>query len=99
LTASVATRAPVTVGVKLTLTVHDEPAAIERPQPLLAMVKSDAADPLTDTVGVLATLPELRTVTAWAAPVLPRICSPKSSAVGVAARAGRGGLAPVPDRA
>src|SRR3954462_6076994 len=64
-TVRVPVREPAAVGGNMTLTVQDAPAAMLPPQ-LLVCAKS----PLTAMVPTgAAPLPELVTVTAWAAPV------------------------------
>ena len=60
---SVAVRAPAAVGVKTTLTVHEEPAAIWPPQVPGENVKSPASGPLIATdAGPDAAWPVLVTV-------------------------------------
>jgi hypothetical protein len=78
LTVRVPVREPVAVGVKVTLTVQDAPAAIEDPQllvwaksPLVVIDETDAAE-----------LVVLETDTVCAALVVPTTADPKFSAVG-----------------
>jgi hypothetical protein len=78
-TVRLAEAALAAVGLKVTLTVQEPPAAIELPQvfvsaklPVVAIDETDAAE-----------LVGLETVTLCAALVVPVACEPKFSAVGV----------------
>src|SRR4051794_27539506 len=72
-------RAPVAVGVNLTLTVHEPPAAIEPPHVLVCAKSPVMATPVTGAAAV----PELVIVTVWAALVDPVATAPKPSVVGL----------------
>src|ERR1017187_2227722 len=73
--------APAAVGVNVTLTGLDAPAAIEAPQVLV-----DANGPVAETEDTLAAAPPvLVTVTVWAAEVEPTAWLPKDREVGDAA--------------
>src|ERR1039457_356981 len=87
--------APAAVGVNVTLTVQDAPAAIEAPQVLV-----DANGPVAETEDTLAAAPPvLVTVTVWAAEVEPTAWLPKDREVGDAASVALPPeLVPVPDR-
>ena len=78
-TVRLAEAAPVAVGLKVTLTVQDAPAAIELPQVLVSANGAPAAIDETDA----AELVGLETVTLCAALVVPTVCEPKFSAVGL----------------
>jgi hypothetical protein len=67
-----AVRAPLADGAKVTLMVQLAPEATELPQ-VLDWAKSLAFVPVTDTLEIVkAALPELLTVTAWAALAVER---------------------------
>jgi hypothetical protein len=67
-----AVRAPLADGAKVTLMVQLAPEATELPQ-VLDWAKSPAFVPVTDTLEIVkAALPELLTVTAWAALAVER---------------------------
>jgi hypothetical protein len=87
--------APAAVGVNVTLTVQDAPAAIEAPQVLV-----DANGPVAETEDTLAAAPPvLVTVTVWAAEVEPTAWLPKDRELGDAASVALPPeLVPVPDR-
>src|SRR3954469_19816337 len=72
-------RAPVAVGVNLTLTVQEPPAAIELPHVLVCAKSPVMATPVTGAAAV----PELVIVTVWAALVDPVATAPKPSVVGL----------------
>jgi len=72
-------RAPAAVGLNVTLTVQDDPAATLLPQ-LLVWPKSPEV--VIDVTGAAA-VPVLVTVTAWAALVEPVACEPNPSEVGL----------------
>jgi hypothetical protein len=80
LIVSVPLRAPVTVGLNFTVTVQDPPAAMLVPQ-VLVCEKSPVI--VTDDTAA-AVEPLLETVTVCGALVVPVVCDPKSSAVGLA---------------
>jgi hypothetical protein len=84
------------VGVKVTLTVQEPPAAIEVPQ---VLVCANGAPAVTEEI-VAAALPVLVTVTFWAAAVEPTASLPNATEVGAAASVALPPLelVPVPDR-
>jgi hypothetical protein len=75
-------RVPVPLGWNVTLTVHEAPAAIDEPQPLVWLKSPLAAT--ADTVAVA--VPEFARVTVWARLVAPTVVEPKVSDDGDAAR-------------
>jgi hypothetical protein len=76
---SVPVRDPLAAGEKVTLTAQLAPAAMVVPQ-LFVCAKSPVVE-IDVTVTLL--VPSFETVTARAALVVPTVCEPKSSAVGV----------------
>jgi hypothetical protein len=80
LTVSVPVREPATVGLNFTVTVQDPPAAMLVPQ-VLVCEKSPVI--VTDDTAA-AVEPLFETVTVCSALVVPVVCDPKLSAVGVA---------------
>jgi hypothetical protein len=96
-TVRLAEAAPVVVGVKVTLTVQDAPAAIEEPQ---VLVCANGAPAETDDT-LAAALPVLVTVTLLEPEVDPTASLPKDSEVGEAVSVALPPpppLVPVPDR-
>src|SRR3954471_7022834 len=93
LTVSVALRAPAAAGVKVALTVQVAPAARLVPQ---VVVCANSVEPVVTPERVTAAAPGFRTVTGWAALVVPTFCVAKVRLVGVAVSGGGGGGATVP---
>lgn len=94
---SEAERAPLAVGVKVTLIVHIFPAAMELPQVLL-WAKSLAFVPVTATLEMLRLpLPLLVTLTVWAVLGAPTASLPKGKLLGERLTPGAVEV-PVPDK-
>ncbi len=77
------TRAPFAVGLNVTLTVHEAPAAIAVPH--VFVCANGAATEIDDTVAL--TVPVFLTVTVCAADVVPTVWLPNASDVGRGGRA------------
>lgn len=90
---SVAVRAPVVVGVAVTVMLQDELPASDAPQESTAMAKSPECAPLNDEEQPLAAVaPELVTVKVFVPEVLPTVMLPKEL---VAVKARDAALIPV----
>src|ERR1700761_468890 len=91
-TVRLADAPPAAVGVKVTLTVHEAPAAIDVPQ---VLVCANGAPAVTEDT-VAAALPVLVIVTFWAAVVEPTASLPNATEDGEAVRVALPLLVPVP---
>src|ERR1700727_2611510 len=91
-TVRLADAPPAVVGVNVTLTVHEPPAAIDVPQ---VLVCANGAPALIEEM-LAAALPVLVTVTFWAAVVEPTASLPNATEVGEAVRVALPLLVPVP---
>jgi hypothetical protein len=94
-TARFSEAAPLTVGAKVTLTVHEAPAARVLPQVVVCANGALVAIEEIDAVAV----PVLEIVTVWAALVVPSAWVAKDTEVGDAVRVALPGAIPVPVKA
>jgi hypothetical protein len=87
-------------GVKVTVMVQVAPAASDKPQVLVAMVKEETLVPLrpADVMGSVA-VPALVKVKVWSVLVDPTVTLPKFAVAGVSAAFGAVAVVPVPLRA
>lgn len=95
LTVRFAKTAPFAVGAKVTLAVHEAPAARELPQVVVSWNGAAVETELIDAAAV----PVFLIVTVCAAVVEPTASLPNATEVGVAVNVSVAALVPVPDRA